>query len=323
MFSKGRPQISAENLHNRITAAEIVCRYFGEQVPCLIHSPLRHDEHRSLSLFYSADGGTVLFKDHANGLAGDIIQLLSRMWNLSRTETIYRIWNECDCGSRQQVVVKKEPPQPKDIQIKIRKAEQYDFDYWNSYGIGPKWLRAARILPISHFVLVKGGQSAIYKADKYAYAYWSKNGVKIYQPYSVPKWMSVQKKDYVQLYNMLPRAGNAVCVCSSMKDALCLWANLGIPAVAPQSEGTSIPFVVSEDLKHRFKHCFIMYDNDKAGLEYAKTAATETGFTNIVLPYFNGGKDISDYFKSLLDKRDFLKLKQLFNGETHKTNDGQ
>ena len=316
MFSKGRQQVSADMLYSRIPADELTRRYFGETAPCLIHSPLRHDEHRSLSLFFSADGGTVLFKDHATGLAGDIVQLLSRMWRIPRQQTIYRIWDEFNGESREPVKVVPQPPQPKDIQIKLRPAEQHDIDYWNSYGISTKWLKFARILPISHFVLVQGGQSAIFKADKYAYAYWSKRGVKVYQPYAVPKWISVQKKDYVQLYMQLPKTGEKVCVCSSMKDALCLWANTGIPAIAPQSEGTTIPFVVAEDLKRRFKHCYIMYDNDKAGLEYAETAAKDTGFTNVILPAFDGGKDISDRFKSLSDKRKFQQIKTLFNGET-------
>jgi hypothetical protein len=58
-----------------------------------------------------------------------------------------------------------------------------------------------------------------------------------------------------------------------------------------------------------------MYDNDIAGIGYAKDAAKETGFTNVLLPQFDGGKDVSDLYKSLDNKEDFQKIKDLFNGK--------
>lgn len=316
MISRGRPCISATKLYSRISSEELVRRYVGvEFIPSLIHSPLRHDDHKSFSLFYASDG-SVLFKDHATGVAGDAIALLSLMWNTSRDETISRIWKECDCSSRDAAPIKPKEIIPTSIQIKPRDATAQDIDYWNSYGIPHNWWKHAGIVPVSHFVLIRGSQNMIFKADEYAYAFWSKTGTKIYQPFSPMKWLSSQKKDQVQLYTKLPANGDKVCVCSSMKDALCLWANTGIPSIAPQSEGTSMPFVVAEDLKRRFTHQYIMYDNDKAGIGYAIEAAKETGFKNIILPEFKGGKDISDYYKSLTNKQDFQRIKLLFNGET-------
>lgn len=315
MFSHGRPDISTRELYEKISSEDIMRRYVGvEYIPSLIHSPLRNDEHKSFSLFYSNEGDA-MFKDHATGVAGDAVALLALMWNCTRGEAIVRIWNDCDCASRVSVPVKPKEIIPTSIQIKPRKTEQHDVDYWESYGIPQKWWGCAEIIPISHFVVVRGSQNTIYKADDYAYAYYSKTGVKIYQPYSQMKWLSSQKKDQVQLYTKLPKEGDIVCVCSSMKDALCLWANTGIPSLAPQSEGTPLPFVVAEDLKRRFHRQYILYDNDKAGIGYARDAALETGFTNVILPQFEGGKDISDWYKSLTDKKEFNSIKKLFNEE--------
>jgi len=318
MISRGRPSVSKKQLYEKISSEEIVRRFVDvEFIPSLIHSPLRHDENPSFSLFYSSEGD-VMFKDHATGVAGDAVALLALMWNCTRGEAIMRVWKECDCSSRVSVPVRKEII-PSSIQIKIRATEQYDIDYWNSYGIPPKWWKYAGIVPVSHFVLVRGSQNMIFQADKYAYAFWTEKGTKIYQPYSQMKWLSTQRGDQVQLYQKLPTHGDIVCVCSSMKDALCLWANTGIPSVAPQSEGTSVPLAVVEDLKRRFKRQYILYDNDKAGIGYAIEAAKETGFTNVILPEFEGGKDISDLYKSLTNKNDFKNIKSLFNGETNKT----
>jgi hypothetical protein len=315
MISKGRLSLTADELYQRISGEEILKRYLGvEYVPSLIHSPLRNDEHRSFSLF-TKDNGVVLFKDHSSGLSGDTVMLLSMLWNCSREEAVNRIWNECNCSSRERVSLHQPSVVPTSIQFKTRNWEQHDIDFWGKYGITMPWLKKARIIPISHFVLIKGSNNVIFKADEYAYVFYSDNGVKIYQPYSVTaKWFSTQKGGNVQLFDCLPQFGDIVCVCSSMKDALCLWANTGIPSIAPQSEGISLPLSVVQDLNLRFTHRYIMYDNDIAGIGYAKEAAKETGFTNVLLPKFEGGKDISDYYESLTDKKDFQKIKELFNG---------
>lgn len=306
MIGKSRPSISTDDLYNRISGEELLRRYVGvEYVPSLIHSPLREDEHRSFSLFYAQDNKTVLFKDHASGMAGDVVYLLALLWDCSREDVIYRVWDECDCTSRDIVPVQPKIMEPAEIQIKVRKAEKRDIDYWQRYGISKDWLRFAGIVPISHFVLVYGGRCLIYKADELAYAYTSPHGIKLYQPHSNIKWRSSQKKNYVQLYDKLPDHGHMVCVCSSMKDALCLWAQTGIPSIAPQSEGVSLPPAIVNDLKERFHRCCILYDNDEAGLGYAREAAKETGFENIVLPKFDGGKDVSDLYKLTDDKTEF------------------
>ena len=61
------------------------------------------------------------------------------------------------------------------------------------------------------------------------------------------------------------------------------------------------------DLKSRFKRVLIILDNDIPGLEYSTRLAKATGFTNIILPFFKGGKDISDYYKVTNNKQKFIK----------------
>lgn len=53
-------------------------------------------------------------------------------------------------------------------------------------------------------------------------------------------------------------------------------------------------------------------DNDEYGRKDAKKLTELTGFTNIELPQFEGGKDISDLYK-VKGKEQFLKtIKTLF-----------
>ena len=98
-----------------------------------------------------------------------------------------------------------------------------------------------------------------------------------------------------------------------MKDALCLWANTGIPALAIQGEGYGMSDTAIGELKRRYSHIYILLDNDEAGLQDAVKLSESTGFINVVLPKFEGGKDVSDLMK-VKGKSEFLKvILPLFN----------
>ena len=62
------------------------------------------------------------------------------------------------------------------------------------------------------------------------------------------------------------------------------------------------------ELKRRYKQVFILFDNDEAGLIDSRKLSESTGFTNVVLPKFEGGKDISDLYHSLQDKEKFKEI---------------
>jgi hypothetical protein len=58
-------------------------------------------------------------------------------------------------------------------------------------------------------------------------------------------------------------------------------------------------------LKERYKNIYILLDNDAKGLFNGQRLASITGFKNIILPEFPGGKDISDYYFYLKNKNIF------------------
>ena len=131
--------------------------------------------------------------------------------------------------------------------------------------------------------------------------------LKIYQPFNKDgyKWSNKHDTSVISLWTKVPEYGEQICICSSLKDALCLWANTGIPALAVQGEGYKMSNTAISELKKRYKKIFILFDNDKAGLIDGEKLALSTGFTNIVLPEFEGGKDISDLYHSLQNKEKF------------------
>lgn len=319
MISKGEKSEEYIDI-SHIREADIAAYYLGiKSIPCLIASPLRQDKKPSFSLF-SNNGEEVGFIDYSTREHGSIITLLMRLWNCSFIEAKKRIAN--DMGDfntniyirKNNSIIHKTPIRTNsniDLKCKIREWRDYDIKYWDSYGIPLKWLKYADVYPISHKIVIKDNISYTFGADKYAYAYVEfkegKTTLKIYQPFnkSGHKWSNRHDKSVISLWTKVPNTGDKVCICSSLKDALCLWANTGIPSLAIQGEGYSISNTAINELKKRFKKVYICLDNDKAGLEDSKILASKTGFINVVLPQFNGGKDISDMYKVLKNKNEF------------------
>lgn len=320
-FSSGRTSISLEELLSKVSEISIAAKYLNiTEIPCVINSPLRRDNRPSFGL-YSFDGQKVRYTDYATGERGGIFDLLSKLWNIPYIEVLERVADDfityketdevkvnTDCGYSKIVI--KERVKSK-IEVKVRSWRNYDREYWESYGVPLEWLDYARVYPISHKIIIKDGRRFTFGADKYAYAFVElKEGntsIKIYQPFNKDgfKWCTSTDSSVISLWTKVPQSGDKICICSSLKDALCLWSNTGIPALATQGEGYTMSDTAVNELKRRFKKVYVLFDNDEAGLIDGEKLCKQTGFINIVLPVFEGGKDISDLYHTLQNKEQF------------------
>lgn len=320
-FSSGRISISLEELLSKVSEISIAAKYLDiTEIPCVINSPLRRDNRPSFGL-YSFDGQKVRYTDYATGERGGIFDLLSKLWNIPYAEVLERVADDfitykgtgevkinTDCGYSKVII--KEKVKSK-IEVKVRSWRNYDREYWESYGVPLEWLDYARVYPISHKIIIKDGRRFTFGADKYAYAFVElKEGntsIKIYQPFNKDgfKWCTSTDSSVISLWTKVPQSGDEVCICSSLKDALCLWSNTGIPALATQGEGYTMSDTAVNELKRRFKKVYVLFDNDEAGLIDGEKLCKQTGFINIVLPAFEGGKDISDLYHTLQNKEKF------------------
>ena len=315
MISKGTDTIVIEDVRRVTTDYEVVNKYLGiSVVPSNINSILREDKNPSLCIFPYKD--SLFFKDFGTNQSGNIYQLLSLYWNIPLNQVYRKIYNDftsvnyksCCCKNKiSKTIIKKKSNI--DIKVKIREWKPWDIEYWSSYGINKQWLNYCDIFPISHIFLIhQNGEQIVISADKYAYVYIerkdNKVSLKIYQPYSTNfKWMSKHDASVWDLWTKIPEKGDKLIITSSRKDALCLWANTGIPSLSLQGEGYIPKEKVINQLKDRYKKIYVFYDNDfknevNNGRNYGKAIADKFDLQQIEIPTEYKSKDPSDLYKN-------------------------
>ncbi len=329
-FSTGRQNnVILEDILSKVTEIDIAAYYLNiSSTPCIINSPLREDKHPSFGIQLYNDH--IFYKDFSTKESGSLFMLLEQLWNCTYEDCLYKIYNDLSLFKHTSienrlVTYKKNNFQPStdtELKCKIREWEPHDIEYWSSYGISKEWLIYANVYPISYKIIIKNGKTYNFIADKYAYVYVEykedKTTLKIYQPYNKEgfKWSNKHDMSVISLWTKVPQQGDKICICSSLKDAGCLWLNTGIPALAVQGEGYSISNTAIQNLKDRYKQIYILFDNDAPGIKDGEKLANLTGFTNLILPKINGAKDISDLYLQLQNKQQFNKLiLKLFENE--------
>lgn len=318
MIAKGRPSLDKDSVLSKVSDVDLLLRYFPNitEIPSVISSPLRRDEHPSFRI-YSPDGTKIRWYDYVTGESGGMLDLLQRtlcvtfdgLLQIIETQVVPNGGITTSKGTARRKLRINSTESTCQVRSQMRNWEEYDFQYWESYGVPRKWLLHADIYPISHiFIVSESGYVRTIKADKYAYTFVErKDGIcseKVYQPYNKlgMKWRSGHDSSVWDLWTKLPPRGEKCIITSSRKDALCIWANSGIPSVSLQGEAVGVKPQVMEELKGRFKEVFVLYDNDMKGEQNygridGKKLADQFGITQIEIPDIYLCKDISDLYK--------------------------
>lgn len=326
MFSIGR----STKQYDRVSDFDILSYYFGiKKIPTRINSPLREDKKPSFGLF-TLDGENVRYTDFATGEKGNMVKLMSLYWNVSYEDALSRIISEIGTKHMPTPIMKisklrstESGEKHVEIGVKTRDWQQYDLDYWESYGISLPWLKFGDVHPISHVILHHEDGKMTFGAEKYAYAYIEhKDGivsVKVYQPFStIRKWMNNHDSSVWDLWSQLPENGDKLIITSSRKDALCIWENTGIPSLSLQAEGYIPKRHVVEQLKSRFNEVFVLYDNDFQSVEnhgriFGERISREFNIKMLLIPTEYQTKDTSDFCKKYGRKETNKLINKLIN----------
>ena len=74
---KKEDPITLDYILSRVTEYDIYARYIGQfKIGYIYNSPFREDKNPSFGIFRSRKTGKLLFKDHGNGLCGDVIRFV-------------------------------------------------------------------------------------------------------------------------------------------------------------------------------------------------------------------------------------------------------
>ena len=304
-FGKGKQSICLDDILNKVSEVDILNHYLGiSTLPILINSPFRQDKNPSVSVFINRNNN-IIFKDFGTHKSYNIWSFFEEYWNCSYEEVLNRLYKDLNkiksiSGTLKVHTAKKYVHNSSTLNVTIREWKDYDFKYWDSYGISYKWLKFGRIYPISQIFI----NNNRFPAEKYAYVYVEKKdgiiSMKIYQPFSERlKWLSKHDSSVWDLWDRLPEKGNRLIITSSRKDALCIWENTGIPSISMQGEGYIPKDHVVQQLKDRFKVVYVLYDNDfdsdiNNGRVFGKTLADKFNLKQIEIPEEWKSKDVSD-----------------------------
>ena len=161
MIGKGVYNGGIEGLLSNFSEGEIASFYMPElyQIPQVICSPLRKDVHPSFRV-YSPDGEKVRYYDYVTGERGGILDFVCKKFNLTLPQAIDKIHREV--GSKTQlsftqssnkIAIRRDKPNFT-IRTKRREWRDYDFEYWNSYGIGKEWMLYSDVYPIEYIFII-------------------------------------------------------------------------------------------------------------------------------------------------------------------------
>ena len=293
-----------------VDEGEILARWFGiERIPCVMSSPFRDDKTPSFSVRV-AKNGHIYGHDFATGERFSVPDMVMKAENVDfKTAASMMLDGKYGNFTRDFSTPLPKPACMSRIDVVTRDFNDNDIAFWTSFGITRPWLDFGHVFAVSGIVFQSDGFVKDMVADDYAYAYVTffkgRRHIKVYQPFSKSrKWMN-DGDGVTQVWNLLdrlPANGEAMIITSSLKDALCLWANTGIPSCCPQSESANLNDEVVEWLKSRFGRVFVLFDNDfgnprNPGQQGAKKACEKFGLENILIDAWWGCKDPSDLFK--------------------------
>ncbi len=152
----------------------------------------------------------------------------------------------------------------------------------------------------------KNGNSFKHNENNICFGYKVGDSIKIKQPFSLDyKYLFVgTNNDYIFGYEQLPNKGEVLIICAGEDDTICInhhLNKLGVFAICLYSELSTLPTSKAKEFKARFSKTYVLYDNDKTGINSSKDIALKNGFIwidfKMSLYDYTGVNDICDLYQ--------------------------
>lgn len=281
----------------------------------LFKSPLRRDNTPTCS-FYRDSCGRLIFKDFRGDFYGNFIEVVKYKYGVSYPKALAIIANDFGIKQNPELKVNKscikeysnnklEKSEESIIKVKIKDFTEEELDWWRSYGITLNTLK--KFFVFSCEIVFLNDQIYSYSSStsfNFGYFYPSKDNNKQYWRVYYPqnrkyRFISNWNKTMIQGIHMMPKSGEFLVITKSMKDVM-LCYELGIPAIAPNSENLFITDSQWDNIVIKFKHIFLLYDTDLAGVANSKRIKKKFPKIQVLLiPRKYKAKDITDLYKKL------------------------
>lgn len=281
----------------------------------LFKSPLRRDNTPTCS-FYRDSCGRLIFKDFRGDFYGNFIEVVKYKYGVSYPKALAIIANDFGIKQNPELKVNKscikeysnnklEKSEESIIKVKIKDFTEEELDWWRSYGITLNTLK--KFFVFSCEIVFLNDQIYSYSSPtsfNFGYFYPSKDNNKQYWRIYYPqnrkyRFISNWNKTMIQGIHMMPKSGEFLVITKSMKDVM-LCYELGIPAIAPNSENLFITDSQWDNIVIKFKHIFLLYDTDLAGVANSKRIKKKFPKIQVLLiPRKYKAKDITDLYKKL------------------------
>lgn len=303
------PRITKEYLLSK-HSEEVYMTYYLD-IPVkkgLFKSPLRKDKSPTCS-FYRNKAGELIFKDFNGSFYGNFVAVVMYKYGLSYYQALNQIAIDFGFISGKSAKVKKIPTVEKfidngtsDIRVEIKEYSKKELDWWKSFGITPEILNKYKVFSCKN-IFLNGNLFITSSKDSMMFGYYEgkKDGLEYWRIYfpkrTTYRFLSNTPSKLVQGYTQLPKKGKLLVITKSMKDCMVLYS-MGIAAIAPNSETLFISDKMLSDLKEKFKHIVVFYDNDLPGISNMNKIKKEHPELNYFwIPRKYGAKDISDFYK--------------------------
>ena len=303
------PRITKEYLLSKHSEEIYMTYYLGIPVKKgLFKSPLRRDKSPTCS-FYRNKSGELIFKDFNGSFYGNFVAVVMYKYGLSYYKALNQIAIDFGLINGQPAKVKKIPTVEKfidtgtsDIRVEIKEYSKKELDWWKSFGVMPSTLNKYKVFSCKN-IFLNGNLFITSSKDSLMFGYYEgkKDGIEYWRIYfpkrTTYRFLSNTPSKLVQGYAQLPKKGKLLVITKSMKDCMVLYG-LGISAIAPNSENLFISDKMLSDLKERFKHIVVFYDNDLPGISNMNKIKKEHPELNFFwIPRSYEAKDISDFYK--------------------------
>lgn len=316
MKFKLEPTINKEFLLERNSQETYLSYYLGLPVKKgLYKNPLRAD-HKVTCAFYKNSRGDIIFKDFGTDFSGNFISVVMYKYNCSYYKALRIIANDFGYIDAKNLEKNPKPIEICDtifeetkecvIQVKAQDFTKEELDWWKQFGITEKTLKKFRVFSCATIWL---NGYIFTRSDKNhpIFGYYrgkNDNGTELWRIYlpnhrsKEPRFLSNWKSTMIQGSQQLPKeGGDLLVVTKSLKDVMSLY-ELGITAIAPNSENLFVAEAQYNKLKQKFKKIVIFYDNDLSGISNMNKFRKQ--FPDIIpfwIPRKYECKDVSDFVK--------------------------